>query len=92
MLIIVVLFFCCLASLLAKLLVAMKERYVQANNPLPSWDGKAMPIGDVSFSRHGGRFDIFGRFRDNGVVKGNAHEQTSDCDSGKMTWRAERVD
>jgi hypothetical protein len=51
-----------------------------------------MPIGDVSFSRHGGRFDIFGRFRDNGVVKGNAHEQISGCDSGKMTWRAERVD
>jgi len=50
-----------------------------------------MPIGDISFSRHRGRFDIFGRFRDNGVVKGNAHEQTSDCDSGKMTWRAERV-
>ena len=50
------------------------------------------PIGDVSFSRHGRRFDIFGRFRDNGVVKGNAHEQISGCDSGKMTWRAERVD
>jgi len=51
-----------------------------------------MPIGDISFSRHGGRFDIFGRFRDNGVVKGNAHEQIAGCDSGKMTWRAERVD
>lgn len=51
----------------------------------------AMPIGDISFSRHGGRFDIFGRFRENGVVKGNAHEQVSGCDSGKMTWRAERV-
>jgi biopolymer transport protein ExbB/TolQ len=46
--VIVVLFFCCLASLLAKLMVAMKERYVQANNPLPGWDGKAMPIGDVT--------------------------------------------
>lgn len=52
----------------------------------------SMPIGDVSFSRHGGRFDIFGRFRLSGVVKGNAHEQVSGCDSGKMTWRAERVD
>jgi hypothetical protein len=51
-----------------------------------------MPIGDVSFARHGGRFDIFGRFRESGVVKGNAHEQISGCDSGKMTWRAERVD
>ena len=52
----------------------------------------SMPIGDVSFSRHGGRIDIFGRFRLSGVVKGNAHEQVSGCDSGKMTWRAERVD
>jgi hypothetical protein len=51
-----------------------------------------MPIGDISFSRHGGRFNIFGRFRANGVVKGNAREQISGCDSGKMTWRAERVD
>jgi hypothetical protein len=51
-----------------------------------------MPIGDVSFSRHGGRFDIFGRFRPGGVVKGNAREQITGCDSEKMTWRAERVD
>jgi hypothetical protein len=51
-----------------------------------------MPIGDTSFSRHGGRFDIFGRFRLSGVVKGNAREQISGCDSEKMTWRAERVD
>jgi len=52
----------------------------------------SMPIGDTSFSRHGGRFDIFGRFRLSGVVKGNAREQISGCDSEKMTWRAERVD
>jgi hypothetical protein len=51
-----------------------------------------MPIGDVSFSRHGDRFDIFGRFRPSGVVRGNAHEQITGCDSEKMTWRAERVD
>jgi len=51
-----------------------------------------MAIGDVSFSRHGGRFDIFGRFRPSGVVKGNAREQIAGCDSEKMTWRAERVD
>jgi hypothetical protein len=51
-----------------------------------------MPIGDVSFSRSGGRFHIFGRFRANGVVKGTAREQISGCDSEKMTWRAERVD
>jgi hypothetical protein len=51
-----------------------------------------MPIGDVSFSRHGARFDIFGRFRLGGVVKGNAREQIMGCDSEQMTWRAERVD
>jgi len=51
-----------------------------------------MPIGDVSFSRQGGRFKIFGRFRPNGVVKGTAREQIMGCDSEKMTWRAERVD
>ena len=50
-----------------------------------------MPIGDVSFSRRGGRFRIFGRFRANGVVKGRAREQIMGCDSEKMTWRAERV-
>lgn len=51
-----------------------------------------MPIGDVSFSRQGGRFKIFGRFRANGVVRGTAREQIAGCDSEKMTWRAERVD
>jgi hypothetical protein len=51
-----------------------------------------MPIGDVSFSRDGGRFKIFGRFRASGVVKGNAREQIMGCDSEKMTWRAERVE
>ena len=51
-----------------------------------------LPIGDVSFSRSGGRFSIFGRFKANGVVKGTARERLSDCDSEKMTWRAERVD
>jgi hypothetical protein len=51
-----------------------------------------MAIGDVSFSRHGGRFDIFGRFRPSGVVKGTARERIPGCDSEKMTWRAERVD
>jgi hypothetical protein len=52
----------------------------------------AMPIGDVSFSRRGGRFRIFGRFRANGVVTGRAREQVMGCDSERMTWRAERVD
>jgi hypothetical protein len=52
----------------------------------------SMPIGDVSFSRRGGRFKIFGRFRVNGAVKGRARERIPGCDSEKMTWRAERVD
>ena len=52
----------------------------------------AMPIGDVTFSRRGGRFDIFGRFRANGVAKGTAREQVMGCDSEPMTWRASRVD
>ena len=51
----------------------------------------SMPIGDVTFSRRGGRFDIFGRFRANGVVKGTAREETTGCESQLMTWRAERV-
>ena len=50
-----------------------------------------MPIGDISFSRSGKRFSIFGRFKANGVVNGTARERVSDCDSEKMTWRAERV-
>ena len=51
----------------------------------------SMAIGDVSFSRSGRRFSVFGRFRSSGVVKGTARERVSDCDSEKMTWRAERV-
>lgn len=51
-----------------------------------------MPIGDVTFSRRGGRFQIFGRFRAAGVVKGTAREQVMGCDSEPMTWRVERVD
>jgi len=50
-----------------------------------------MPIGDVTFSRRGGRFRIFGRFRANGVVRGRAREQVAGCDSERMTWRAERA-
>ena len=40
---VVLLFFCVLAALLGKLLTAAKERYAQAQQLLPSWDGK--PIG-----------------------------------------------
>jgi hypothetical protein len=51
----------------------------------------SMPIGDVSFSRQGHRFSIFGGFRPSGVVKGTARERIMGCDSERMTWRAERV-
>jgi hypothetical protein len=50
-----------------------------------------MAIGDVTFTRRGGRFQIFGRFRASGVVKGTAREQVMGCDSEPMTWRAEQV-
>jgi hypothetical protein len=50
-----------------------------------------MAIGDVTFARRGGRFQIFGRFRASGVVKGTAREQVMGCDSEPMTWRAEQV-
>jgi hypothetical protein len=51
-----------------------------------------MPIGDVSFARRSRRFSVFGRFRRSGVVTGRARERVGDCDSEKMTWRAQRVD
>jgi len=55
-------------------------------SPVPG----SMAIGDVSFSRRGHRFTIFGRFRANSVVTGRARERGG-CDSEAMTWRAERV-
>jgi hypothetical protein len=51
----------------------------------------AMRIGDVSFSRNGRDFRIFGRFYANGLVKGRAREFRGRCDSGKLKWTAERV-
>ncbi len=45
---VVVLFFCCLAALLAKLLMSLKERYAQAQKLVPGWDGKAIPPADVT--------------------------------------------
>ena len=51
----------------------------------------SMAIGDVSFSRRGGRFRIRGRFGASGMVKGRARELVGGCDSAKMTWRARRV-
>lgn len=44
---VVVIFFCCLAALLAKALGALKERYVQTLTLLPAWDGNAIPATDV---------------------------------------------
>ena len=51
-----------------------------------------MAIGDVSFSRRGHQFTIFGRFRANGRVTGRARERMPGCDSGSMTWTARRTD
>jgi hypothetical protein len=50
-----------------------------------------MPIGDISFSRRGREFTIFGRFRSGGLVNGSTRQQTDGCDSGRMTWSARRV-
>lgn len=51
----------------------------------------AMRIGDVSFSRNGREFRIFGRFYAGGVVKGRARKIGRNCDSGKLRWTANRV-
>jgi biopolymer transport protein ExbB/TolQ len=45
---VVVLFFCCLAALVAKVLGSLKERYAQAQNIVPGWDGKPIPPADVT--------------------------------------------
>jgi biopolymer transport protein ExbB/TolQ len=45
---VIVLFFCCLAALVAKLLLSFKERYAQAQKLVPGWDGKAIPPTDVT--------------------------------------------
>jgi hypothetical protein len=51
-----------------------------------------MPIGDVSFSRRGREFTIFGRFRADGVARGRARQLTASCDSGATRWTARRTD
>lgn len=64
--------------------------------PADSTDGTLVPgrmrIGDVSFSRRGRQFTIFGRFYANGEVRGRARNRTGDCDSGKLRWTARRTD
>ncbi|HZZ82114.1 MAG TPA: MotA/TolQ/ExbB proton channel family protein [Gemmataceae bacterium] len=45
---VVVLFFCCLAALLAKTLVALKERYALGQTLVPSYDGKPIPPSEVT--------------------------------------------
>jgi hypothetical protein len=49
-----------------------------------------MRIGDVSFSRDGRQFRIFGRFYAGGEVRGRARNVTGDCDSGRLKWTAMR--
>ena len=44
---VVVLFFCCLAALVAKTLASMKERYAQGQTLVPGYDGKPIPAGEV---------------------------------------------
>ena len=36
------------AALLGKLFASMKERYVQSQKLLPSWDGKPVSVGEVT--------------------------------------------
>jgi biopolymer transport protein ExbB/TolQ len=45
---VVVLFFCCLAALLAKALASLKERYALSQNLVPAWDGKPIPPAEVT--------------------------------------------
>ena len=49
-----------------------------------------MRIGDVSFSRDGRQFKVFGRFFAGGEVRGRARNRTGDCDSGRLKWTARR--
>jgi hypothetical protein len=51
-----------------------------------------MAIGDISFSRRGREFKIFGRFRTGGRATGTARQVTGGCDSGKMKWTVRRAD
>jgi biopolymer transport protein ExbB/TolQ len=44
---VVVFFCCCMAALLGKLLASLNERYAQAQQLLPNWDGKPIPTSDV---------------------------------------------
>ena len=45
---VVVLFFCCLAALLAKVLASLKERYALSQKLVPAWDGKVIPPAEVA--------------------------------------------
>jgi biopolymer transport protein ExbB/TolQ len=45
---VVVFFCCCMASLFAKLLASLNERYAQAQQLLPSWDGKPVPVNEIT--------------------------------------------
>src|SRR5437870_5307717 len=45
---VVMIFCCCMAGLLSKLLASMKERYAQAQKLLPAWDGKPTAISEAA--------------------------------------------
>jgi biopolymer transport protein ExbB/TolQ len=45
---VVVFFCCCMAALFAKILASFNERYAQGQQVLPSWDGKPIPVSDVT--------------------------------------------
>jgi len=44
---VVIFFCCCIATLVGKLLSAMREHYALGQSLLPSWDGTSIPLSDV---------------------------------------------
>ncbi len=46
--VVVVLFFCCLGAFAAKLLGALREQYAQSQTLLPEWNGKPIPVAQVT--------------------------------------------
>src|SRR5207249_103965 len=45
---VVIFFCCCMAAFLGKLMGALAERLAQSQQLIPSWDGKPIPISEVS--------------------------------------------
>ncbi len=46
--VIVVLFFCCIGAFAAKMIAALRERIAQSHQLLPEWNGKPIPVNQVS--------------------------------------------